>query len=116
MSNIQIKQIKAMIRCRECGGSGLTDKAPYCRDCLQPISHQELMNLSDADLMSCGHPWSRLVEEEPCGECGGSGEEMVWLSIDEFLEAISGKLLAFSSNLLPHNETQEQRWPDQTPP
>ncbi len=96
--------VRAIVQCNECGGTGIREHAPYCRDCLQTISHHAIMNLSNDGLMPCGHPWERLEEQEPCGECDGTGEVEIWLSFKQFCAALVEEI------------GKEQRWPGQIPP
>jgi len=40
------------------------------------------------ELMPCGHPWSKLVEEELCGECEGTGEAEAWIPLKKLCDAL----------------------------
>jgi len=100
-----ILDVKVRMQCTECGGSGHREHAPYCRECLQTISQRAIAEgVPNDDMMPCGHPWSKLVEEELCGECEGAGEVEAWIPFKELCNALMAEW------------RKEQRWPGQIPP
>jgi DnaJ-class molecular chaperone len=86
--------INLTYECPKCDGYGVVC-AWWCKKCGRRLTQEEYSTLTDRLRMTswksinlCGHSLDHLAEEDTCPDCGGSGEIIQKLTVQELKEIL----------------------------